>query len=374
MLTPFNNLYDKLKRITSSNIYIPEVDGFRFIAISWVVLYHTYLYIAEQSTAVLPSYTTRNTVIDLFLKTGGKGVLIFFVISGFILALPFAKQYMIGGEKVSLSKYYLRRLTRLEPPYFISLVIIFILLALFSTIALKDLVWGFGTSLFYIHNFFPNTYWLNNVTWSLEIEIQFYLIAPLLFLIFKLSPKIRRIALLASITVWLIVLYRFDLMFEIIYRYLPYFLIGMLIADLYLNNIKIISNRFFDFILPIIAFTLVIFIDAKSFKALFLISLFLFFYTSLNSNFWKNFLSSKWLTAIGGMCYSIYLWHSFIMTMLIRHITNVFLIPEHYWLNMIIQFSILLPIELLPAIVFYVLVERPCMDKNWPHNLLIWFK
>ena len=60
---------------------------------------------------------------------GGYGVSIFFMISGFILSLPFAKAHFNknpGKKNISLKRYYLRRLIRLEPPYIIALIIFFI--------------------------------------------------------------------------------------------------------------------------------------------------------------------------------------------------------------------------------------------------------
>ncbi len=51
------------------------------------------------------------------------GVKVFFAISGFVLALPFLKYYLgISDKKVQLKSYFIRRLTRLEPPFIITLV------------------------------------------------------------------------------------------------------------------------------------------------------------------------------------------------------------------------------------------------------------
>lgn len=46
-----------------------------------------------------------------------------FVLSGLALALPFARQYLADGTRVVLSSYYMRRLTRLEPPYIVSVLL-----------------------------------------------------------------------------------------------------------------------------------------------------------------------------------------------------------------------------------------------------------
>ena len=111
-----------------------EVDGLRFIAIS-VVLFHHLLAMflsgsgrspevhtysewfaaADQSWLVIPAYC------------GHFGVNLFFVISGFILALPFAKRAFNGKAAPDLKSYYLRRVTRIEPPYLLNLIVIFLI-------------------------------------------------------------------------------------------------------------------------------------------------------------------------------------------------------------------------------------------------------
>src|SRR4051794_35423773 len=91
-----------LKRVTSSGDYIPEIDGLRFIAISAVVLYHV-------ATFVNMAQSSKGGVFEL----GARGVELFFVISGFVLAVPFAAQYTGGTRRVRLKDYFIRRLIRL---------------------------------------------------------------------------------------------------------------------------------------------------------------------------------------------------------------------------------------------------------------------
>ena len=103
-----------LRRITTSGQYFPEIDGLRFVAIFSVVFFHVYAQTRKE--APLPP------VLDTFISHGDRGVRLFFAISGFILALPFCAQFHGAHRKVDLRRYFLRRLTRLEPPYLLSLV------------------------------------------------------------------------------------------------------------------------------------------------------------------------------------------------------------------------------------------------------------
>jgi peptidoglycan/LPS O-acetylase OafA/YrhL len=108
-------------RITSGRAFIPQIDGLRFIAIMAVVAFH----VRQICSYYLPASPTRTTVQgdlvnDLF-SVGNFGVALFFCISGFILSLPFARQYLGSGKAINLREYYIRRVTRIEPPYIIHL-------------------------------------------------------------------------------------------------------------------------------------------------------------------------------------------------------------------------------------------------------------
>jgi len=128
-----------------------------------------------------------------FLEECGSGVNIFFFISGFILAIPFFRDYVYNQKKVSLKHYYYRRLTRIEPPYIISLIF-FLLVAIFlmrqPTI---DALKHFAASAFYSHNVIYNHIsTINPVAWTLEIEVQYYLIAPLIAVALFFKNRIAR--------------------------------------------------------------------------------------------------------------------------------------------------------------------------------------
>ena len=59
-------------------------------------------------------------------------------LSGFILSAPFARAAAGLGAPVSVRRFYLRRLTRLEPPFLISTLAIFVLGVVAGTIVLPD--------------------------------------------------------------------------------------------------------------------------------------------------------------------------------------------------------------------------------------------
>src|SRR5882762_7039250 len=107
-----DRLLRRLSRETTSGRFIPEMDGLRFAAIGMVVLFHLNGYLTVKSKAFYPAPPTDWLAQAAFV--GFHGVELFFVISGFILGLPFASHYLKNKPAVPLRKYYLRRLTRLE--------------------------------------------------------------------------------------------------------------------------------------------------------------------------------------------------------------------------------------------------------------------
>ena len=121
----------RLRRITSGATWIPEIDGLRFVAIFAVMLYHISGQTYSKSDIAWNIQDWDRPLLRM-LGNGSRGVQLFFVISGFILGRPFARQYLLGEKRVKLSSYYLRRLTRLEPPYLLNLLLLTIAIQLYT--------------------------------------------------------------------------------------------------------------------------------------------------------------------------------------------------------------------------------------------------
>ena len=102
-------------RRRSTGSWIPELDGLRFIAIVSVVLFHLSGQLEHNHIlTVQPRYT----YLARFFAHGNRGVPLFFIISGFILARPFAQHHLFGEQRPSLRKYFRwpqKLLARLRP-------------------------------------------------------------------------------------------------------------------------------------------------------------------------------------------------------------------------------------------------------------------
>jgi peptidoglycan/LPS O-acetylase OafA/YrhL len=169
-----DRLHGAMSRVTSSGAFIPEVDGLRFVAIISVIVFHMYGEYFTQKA--LPPWQEGGDTVAWLIFTGHFGVQLFFVISGFVLALPFAQHHLDGGRPVKLKDYLLRRLTRLEPPYIISLIIYVIVRFYFAGYNVEkiiELMPHFWAHVFYVHGFIygsisqPGYVSVNHVTWSL---------------------------------------------------------------------------------------------------------------------------------------------------------------------------------------------------------------
>lgn len=299
-------------------------------------------------------------------RNGSLGVEIFFVISGFILALPFAVHYLRQGKAVSLRQYYVRRVTRLEPPYFLAMVLCFLLIwhRRDQITGYAEYVSSFKASLLYSHNFFwprETQPLVNPVAWSLEIEVQFYIMAPLIARIYAFQKIPRRLLLVLPILAKLCIPTTFQLPFTSLLDFFDFFLAGFFLADLYVNQeLEAGEHEWPGVAGAIISFAGVWFCDAR-YLAIFIG---LFFYCCFKSRLIRLALSNRWITTIGGMCYSVYLTHWMLITTFggrIRHqITN------SYAADYLIHTLLLASLILIAGATYFKLIERPCMSRDWP--------
>src|SRR5436309_16079695 len=83
----------RLSRETSTGLFIPEVDGLRFVAVLSVFAFHLNAYLQLKSPAQYGADTVSLIISRLFAE-GKSGVQLFFVISGLILSLAFAAHHL----------------------------------------------------------------------------------------------------------------------------------------------------------------------------------------------------------------------------------------------------------------------------------------
>lgn len=345
-----------LERITYNSKKILYIDGLRFIAVSSVFFAHFLDYYTDNNT-----YFNKKFNVSKYENISSVGVFLFFSISGFIIALPFIQQQVYNNNKISIKNYFVRRLTRLEPPYIILLSIFFIFqVSILQTKNFDEIFPHYLASLLYVHNIVYNEMPLiNPVLWSLEIEIQFYILAPIFALVFKSDKILRRIILFVFIFFWKYINF-INFEFRNLLDYLPFFLVGFLAADLYLEYKDVIKKSIIiDFLC--ISSIILIFIYPNG-EFLLFASLILLVLSS-KSLYLIKFLEKKFIYIVGGMCYSIYMLHQKLIYLVSAIFPKTFFV--NYWIDFSLKLFVITLIVLFVSSVFFIFIERPTMKKDW---------
>jgi peptidoglycan/LPS O-acetylase OafA/YrhL len=179
------------------------LTGFRGLAALWVFLYHAW----GQSGMAFVGFNLGEWQVDLtpFFRMGGAGVSIFFVLSGFLLALPFAEWQAGRRDKPATWLYLQHRVLRVFPAYYVQLAILLAYAYHLHGASALPTPTDLLQHLFML--FVPPPLGVeprNGVWWTLPIEFSFYLVLPLL------APLLRwnRLWLLVSLSLASMVLWR----------------------------------------------------------------------------------------------------------------------------------------------------------------------
>ena len=369
--------FPALRRITTGGTYLPEIDGLRFVAILVVIVFHI-ARMAQIYMGYVPLPENRVAAFSFGLVMhGAYGVPLFFAISGFILGLPFAKHYLLGGKKVGLKQYLMRRVTRLEPPYIASLLIRTFPVMVAKKMTFLMILPHLVASLFYVHMIvFKEWPVVQLVAWSLEIEIQFYLLifflAPLLFLTHSMLRRIIFCVLLIVPGI-LQQAYFGDsfLLHNCILNWLQFFLAGMFVSDLFLTDLARIPSSWLWDVLSAglwVVFFAVPEYGSQVFGPSILVLLFI---GAFKGKLFRSFYSAAPVAIIGGMCYSLYLAHSLVLqgaAWVFYKIST----QGGFYTRYLVSMVFIVPVLVFFGAIFFVLLERPCMDKQWPQKLSAW--
>jgi len=360
-----------VRRKTSSGQFMPQIDGLRFLAIATVLAVHIIAYAIGKSTAPAQSFWFVSTYEHL-----ARGVQLFFVISGFVIAMPFVLQATNGAPAVSLMDFFVRRLTRLEPPFLIAMLLTFASLVLVHHSPARTLLPHMLATCTYTHAvIFGTKSPIAFITWSLEIEVQFYLTAPLIMTALRLKPLIRRLVFISlsgiALTLHTLIAQSHPVLAASLLAYLPFFLSGIVVCDLAVaNNFwKNCRSTTWD-VIGIVALVAAYSIPTSpvwtsaAMPILFGIAV----TAAFRGTSMASWMSLPWLTAIGGMCYTIYLLH-IPLIYLFGHVVTPAMILQNPALNVVICLLILPIPVLVSCSLFFLAIEKPCMNKHWPRDL-----
>jgi peptidoglycan/LPS O-acetylase OafA/YrhL len=152
---------------------IPSLDGIRAISILMVIYGHLC------GTRYFPV-----SIAEYGRWCGDVahlGVLVFFVISGFLItSLLMSEREMTGA--ISLKRFYLRRIVRIFPAFYAFIAV----MAIATWLGVVDLTSrDFAYALTYMVNFEPHRSLPVGHLWSLSVEEQFYVLWPLTLLVLR---------------------------------------------------------------------------------------------------------------------------------------------------------------------------------------------
>jgi peptidoglycan/LPS O-acetylase OafA/YrhL len=147
-----------------SSGYIPTLDGWRTVAILWVMMGHSQVW-------------RFGWVSNEWLRaTGGRGVQLFFALSGLLICTRLLREERRFGG-ISLRSFYTRRFFRIQPA---ALTYLFVISILMLSGKIPQVWSPVAGSALMIRSFLPRTAtnWETAHFWSLAVEEQFYLFLP----------------------------------------------------------------------------------------------------------------------------------------------------------------------------------------------------
>lgn len=312
-------------------IYFPNLNGLRFIAALMVILHHVGQFQGISGHAdkwdAIP-YLRNNFWI------GKLGVILFFVLSGFLIT------YLLLSEEkacktISIKKFYMRRILRIWPLYFLIVILAFFILPNIDLFVWpnygKDVIYSnLLLKLFLYIVFFPNlALSLLGVvpyvshTWSIGTEEQFYLVWPV---ILKQIKKYRIVLMIIIVGIYLFIgqfltspmagAIPFQNVFFVFWSSfnIDCMAIGGIYALLLFNKhkiLKILYNQFlFYLVIALLLFMIIkgVYIPIVNYEIYSILFGVLILNFATNQNI-KISLENKFFNYLGNISYGIYMYH-----------------------------------------------------------------
>ena len=186
---------------------IATLDGMRGIAVLWVILFHFYVLRPGDAWVM----ACKSSFLAPWVGNGYLGVDLFFVISGFLLALPWFVHARAGRGAPSMRAFYVRRFWRIAPAYYAQLVLLFLIVIPilrgpdYWRTDLWVYVFNAGMHATFMHNTTPLTSGsmaANGALWTLGVEAWFYVLLPVVMPLFVRRPRTMAVVSIALAQAW----------------------------------------------------------------------------------------------------------------------------------------------------------------------------
>ena len=167
---------------TPKRLEIGVLYGFRALMVLFVANFHLW-----QQSWVPQQIILFGRVISLDFWTRSSYVFVdgMILLSGFLLYLPFARRPLEGTPVPRTGEFYFRRAARILPSYLFAVLAALVLIAVPQRLYMNGgkMAHDVAAHLTFTFLFWPETYIatpLNVSLWTIAVEMQFYLIFPLL--------------------------------------------------------------------------------------------------------------------------------------------------------------------------------------------------
>ena len=173
--------------------HVRVLDGFRGIAIALVTITHSSR-TGYHPVALLGPFAFG---IDTFQDAGALGVNLFFYLSGFVLFLPYARHALGLGERPGLWHFIDRRFIKIVPSFAVAVLVVAAIFNLDPPTE-ADRFRQILTHLTFTFPFWHDTFFgLSGAFWTMGVEVQFYVLFPLIAAAMSRKPVTTYLVLAA---------------------------------------------------------------------------------------------------------------------------------------------------------------------------------
>ena len=366
--------------------HIRELDGIRALFIIIVAWYHIW-----QQSWLSPSLGSFS--LEWLIRNGSIFVDGLILLSGFCLFLPYARSIVYKAPYPNTKTFYLNRIARIVPSYLFAILIVLIFFAIpngeyqSTSFAFKD----FFTHLFFVHNLFPDTLSFSHLIgslWTVGVEMQLYIIFPLLARCFTKKPFLTYLGMVligvGSCTLIGKNYYTInsDYWLNNTLTFFSTFANGMLGAYIYIKLTKVIPRKWYlAFLYTIISigciFLYRIIIDYRmtcgnerkwqiDFRYIFsIINMIMVISTILASKWYRFVFNNRLMNFLAIISYNLYIYHQYIAVKL-KELKIPFWEGEEYP-NIVgnedwkVKYTIICTIVvIIVATITTFFIERPC--------------
>lgn len=216
----------RMNRPRADKLEIGVLYGFRALMVLFVMNYHLWQQSWISQTVTLFG---QRISFDFWTRSSYLFVDGMILLSGFLLYLPYARQKQEGTPVPSTKRFYFNRIVRILPSYLFA-----VLMALFCIAIPQNLYHSTGSMvkdvaahLTFTFLFWPATYVstpLNVALWTIAVEMQFYLIFPLIAGWMKKRPAITAGGMMLAAWTYRFCVARFAADTNILINQMPAFL------------------------------------------------------------------------------------------------------------------------------------------------------